>query len=206
MTEDPRAVRSRQMLQDALIDLIEEKGFDAISVSDIVKKAGLSRAVFYLHYGDKNDLLETAIGSVLEDLRASLPGPNFEDRAAPDQRAPRPFISLFEHVKSDARFYRIMLSEEKAGTCSAIIRTEIEQDAKKRIQQFRSRGAHRPLVPLEINEHFSAGAVVNVLRWWLEMEQPYSPETMAKYLYRLYAMGSIQCLGVEPGEAIDPSA
>ena len=55
---DPRIRRTRQMLQDALKRLLEEKQFDKISVQDITVLATLNRATFYAHYPDKFALLE----------------------------------------------------------------------------------------------------------------------------------------------------
>ena len=55
---DPRVKRTRQLLIQALIDLIKEKGFQAISVQDLSERAGLNRATFYAHFPDKFALLE----------------------------------------------------------------------------------------------------------------------------------------------------
>ena len=55
---DPRIVRSRRMLMDGLGNLLSKKSFEQISVRDIVKEAALNRATFYLHYPDKNALLQ----------------------------------------------------------------------------------------------------------------------------------------------------
>jgi AcrR family transcriptional regulator len=58
---DPRVRRTRQMLEKAFNDLIEEKGFQAISVQDITERAGVNRATFYAHFEDKFDLLDYSI-------------------------------------------------------------------------------------------------------------------------------------------------
>jgi AcrR family transcriptional regulator len=55
---DRRVLRSRQMLMDALAALIHKKDFDAISIQEIVDKADLTRATFYLHYPDKAALVQ----------------------------------------------------------------------------------------------------------------------------------------------------
>lgn len=55
---DPRILRSRQMLQDALGKLLREKEFEEISIQEIAREATLNRATFYLHYADKNALLQ----------------------------------------------------------------------------------------------------------------------------------------------------
>jgi AcrR family transcriptional regulator len=55
---DPRILRSRQMLMEALARLLGRKEFDDISVQEIADEATLNRATFYLHYADKNALLQ----------------------------------------------------------------------------------------------------------------------------------------------------
>jgi AcrR family transcriptional regulator len=55
---DPRILRSRRMLMDSLAKLLEEKEFEDISVQEIADEATLNRATFYLHYPDKNALLQ----------------------------------------------------------------------------------------------------------------------------------------------------
>jgi len=55
---DPRILRSRQMLMEALAKLLDHKEFDDISVQEIADEATLNRATFYLHYADKNALLQ----------------------------------------------------------------------------------------------------------------------------------------------------
>ena len=57
-TTDPRILRSRRMLMEALAKLLMKKEFDDISVQEIADEATLNRATFYLHYPDKNALLQ----------------------------------------------------------------------------------------------------------------------------------------------------
>jgi AcrR family transcriptional regulator len=58
---DPRIRRTRQLLQDSLKRLLEEKEFDKITIQDITEAATLNRATFYAHYPDKFALLEELI-------------------------------------------------------------------------------------------------------------------------------------------------
>ena len=67
-TTDPRILRSRRMLMDALAKLLIKKEFDDISVQDIADEATLNRATFYLHYPDKNALLQAMTGVRFRDL------------------------------------------------------------------------------------------------------------------------------------------
>jgi len=67
-TTDPRILRSRRMLMDALARLLMKKEFEDISVQEIADEATLNRATFYLHYPDKNALLQATTGVRFRDL------------------------------------------------------------------------------------------------------------------------------------------
>ena len=65
---DPRVLRSRHMLMDALARLLSEKEFDDISIQEIADEATLNRATFYLHYPDKSALLQAMTDVRFRDL------------------------------------------------------------------------------------------------------------------------------------------
>jgi AcrR family transcriptional regulator len=67
-TTDPRIVRSRRMLMDSLAKLLTKKDFEDISVQEIADEATLNRATFYLHYPDKNALLQAMSDVRFRDL------------------------------------------------------------------------------------------------------------------------------------------
>src|ERR1700735_1727730 len=65
---DPRILRSRRMLMEALVRLLIKKEFADISVQEIADEATLNRATFYLHYPDKNALLQAMTAVRFRDL------------------------------------------------------------------------------------------------------------------------------------------
>ncbi|MGH9544479.1 MAG: TetR/AcrR family transcriptional regulator [Terriglobales bacterium] len=65
---DPRILRSRRMLMDALARLLSKKEFDDISIQEIADEATLNRATFYLHYPDKSALLQAMTDVRFRDL------------------------------------------------------------------------------------------------------------------------------------------
>jgi AcrR family transcriptional regulator len=67
---DPRVLRSRQMLMESLLRLLTRKEFDDISIQEIADEATLNRATFYLHYPDKNALLQAMTATRFRDLIA----------------------------------------------------------------------------------------------------------------------------------------
>src|ERR1700750_2108675 len=69
---DPRILRSRRMLMDALVKLLNRKEFDDISVQEIADEATLNRATFYLHYPDKDALLNARRGLTFSNCDGAL--------------------------------------------------------------------------------------------------------------------------------------
>jgi len=67
---DPRVLRSRKMLMDALANLLNKKEFDDISIQEIADEATLNRATFYLHFPDKNALLQAMTAARFRELAA----------------------------------------------------------------------------------------------------------------------------------------
>src|SRR6516162_5822192 len=77
-TTDPRILRSRRMLMEALAKLLTQKEFNDISIQEIADEATLNRATFYLHYQDKNALLQAMTAARFRELIARR-GLSFSD-------------------------------------------------------------------------------------------------------------------------------
>jgi AcrR family transcriptional regulator len=72
--EDPRITRTRQLLRRALLELMKEKSFQAITIQDIADRATVNRVTFYAHFQDKYALLEYIARETLkEQLHTDLP-------------------------------------------------------------------------------------------------------------------------------------
>src|SRR5881227_3540327 len=104
---DLRVRRTRKLLRDALIALIEERGFDAITVGEIAKRAMVSRAAFYRYYQDKYDLVEQIYEEAMQTFVSDI-GPrshasiNFDLLNVP---TPQRWVKLFEHFAQYERLY-----------------------------------------------------------------------------------------------------
>ena len=58
---DPRIKRTRSLLEQAFMEVVAEKGFQAATVQDITERAGVNRATFYAHFSDKFELLDHTV-------------------------------------------------------------------------------------------------------------------------------------------------
>ncbi|PIH56984.1 TetR/AcrR family transcriptional regulator [Paenibacillus sp. LK1] len=64
---DPRVIRTRQLIQDAFFYHLNKKDFSAITVQDITQKATINRATFYAHFADKYELLESVLSYAFQE-------------------------------------------------------------------------------------------------------------------------------------------
>lgn len=172
---DRRVRRTRQLLRDALMALITEKGYDAITVQDITDRADVARTTFYLHYRDKDELLFSSMTEMYEALIARM---ETTDAYRMDDPAD------FEHVAEHAAFYKVMLSER--GSMTFMVRI---MDFLAMVMQQQVLGDKTTTMPPDLIAHVIAGAQVGIIRWWLQNDMQPPPETIAKMGSDLFLNG-----------------
>ncbi len=192
---DPRVVRTRQMLRDALVSLIAEKGFDALTVQDITDRAELNRATFYLHYQDKQELLVKSLRDAIDELMADIGASTDEHGQLAFDESLRPIKATFEHVARHARFYRVMMSAEGVPSFIADVRDYIAEITLRWLKALQP-DPKQSMVPLEIVANSLSWSLLGVLIWWLEHDMPHSPEYMAEQFRLLITLDLQQVLGL----------
>ncbi len=194
---DPRVLRTRQFLQDALIELIKEKGFDNVQIQEITDRAGLNRSTFYLHYRDKNDLLVKQMGYALEQLDQTVDLPSeVEEGQLTTDMMEAPLISVFDHFAEQAEFYQVMLSEIGVPSVINEMQHYIEQVALRWLVKLQPAKKHL-VVDTDLIIKFVSTACIGVVKWWLNNGRPYSSEKMARQLMYLISLGVFQAAGIE---------
>ncbi len=189
---DPRVIRSRQLLRMALISLIPEKGFGAISVQDIADRATLNRTTFYLHYQDKNELLMDAFEELIAQAAPMPPQDGLLDPAS----APASIERVFNRIAEHADFFRVMLAEENVPAFAARVRAYVEEVGLKWLSVLQP-DEEKVVVPREIAINFIGSACLGIIVWWLQNDRPYSADYMAIQLLRLTTLGLHRSLGLE---------
>jgi AcrR family transcriptional regulator len=198
---DRRKRRTRAQLRKALMELIVEKGFDAISVQDIAERADVSRATFYLHYHTKEELLAKSMLEVYDELVEKAEA-NINDEAffsAISQGDHSGFYDAtdFQHVAEHADFYRVLLSEKGVASFTVMIHNYLAKLVQEQLCLPVSAGGAHARLPPEMIAHAVAGAEIGVISWWLEHGQQHSPEAMAKMFYEFSAFGFWWAIGLD---------
>ncbi len=191
--KDPRVQRTLKLLGDALMELIIEKGYEAVSVQDITDRANTSRTTFYLHFKDKDELLFETMRAMYDDLVATTHKIDFSDTAAAIETMCEPVE--FDHVLRYLRFYKVMLSEK--GSMTFLLRVW-DYLANEMLRAFQDGlpPEVKPRIPTAFLAHMAAGAEIAVVRWWINNDLPYSAQEMANFLYQAHANGIWWSLGI----------
>ena len=77
---DRRTLYTRQVVKDALLELLESNPYDKINVTMLCRQAEITRATFYLHYADLNEVLDEVIAEALDIAEHSGTMEDFETR------------------------------------------------------------------------------------------------------------------------------
>jgi len=179
---DRRIERTRGMLGDALIALIEERGYDDITIQDIADRANISRATFYLHYRDKDELLTDRLAAVyaeiVESMNLTL---TLEDMRWNGQS---PAITTFTHTQAHRRLYHALRQSRNSNLAIDQLTGVMAQLIEAMI--VRNYGPQPDLpVPLAVICQNMAAALHGLCAWWISTDTPYSAEQMAEMFYTL---------------------
>ena len=109
--QDPRVIRTRQLLLDALMALVEEKPFSQLSVTEITAKAGLDRSTFYLHYRGVHALLEDLAANLFNELRSAIYRNGRADFSQVPEDVEEYVVIVFSHIETYQQFYKSMLGK-----------------------------------------------------------------------------------------------
>ena len=175
--ENLRVKRTRILLREALIALIEEQGFDALTVGELTERAMVSRAAFYRNYQDKYDLVE----QIFEEAMHTL----FEAIGTFGREHPQEvWVCFFGQIAQYDRLYRALLGNKGTPWLARKMRlrlTElIEEHGRLEAPHGYVPSAHAPqpfadtFVP-----DLVAAMIVEAIAWWLEQGQPYTPRELA---------------------------
>jgi AcrR family transcriptional regulator len=167
-----RVRRTQKLLREALIDLIEERGFDALTVGEITKRAMVSRAAFYRNYQDKYDLVEQIFAEVMDALFKAVSEPVTE-------HPPQIWVRFFEHIAEYERLYRALLGRKGSSWFVLKMRASLA-DLLKEYERLASMG--QPGLPAsdEFVRNLLVTMLVEAIAWWLEHDKPYPPQEMAR--------------------------
>lgn len=181
--EDLRILKSRKAIQAALLELVVEKGFAAVTIRDITERAMVNRSTFYRHYLDKYDLLDQFI----DQLQAMVSDAAFlAEKAAQTtaEKVPSGLLLLLQHIQEYPDFYRIMLGQNGDARFTQRFR-ELSERRYRLLFSRHGDNIDPAAPPVEMKINYISCAGIGAILWWLENNQPCSAAQLAGWLGQL---------------------
>jgi AcrR family transcriptional regulator len=185
---DRRVVRSRRLLQEALVALIQERGYTAVTVQAVLDRADVGRATFYAHFTGKEALLLSIFEELRESIRRELAGitPATVARFGEGVGLLTP---LFAHAAQNRRLYRALLRPPDGAALLYDLREMLAAPLREHLASAIAQHGRPVSARVDLVVTAFVSAVLGVLVWWLEADLPYTPAEMDQMIERLMALG-----------------
>ncbi len=175
-TPDRRVQRTRRGLREALVSLILERGWDAVSVLHVCERADVGRSTFYLHFADKEELLVSGFDDLRKALREQL-------AARPGGDRPLAFVrGMIEHAWEQQRLFRAVVGKRSGQVVERRFRELVLGLVDEDLAALAPAGAAR-----DAAARYVAGAFLELLRWWLDTRTGLEPGDLEAVFERLTA-------------------
>jgi len=169
---DARQVRSRQALTGALLELLEERPFDQLTIREITARAGTGYATFFRHYPTKESLLGDVASEEIAGLLAMATPILF------DANSYQSALALCGYVAEHRKLWFALLTGGAAG----IVREEFIRQAREVARQTT---ILVDWLPADLGVVHGSGATIDILAWWLAQDEDFPPSQIADILNRL---------------------
>jgi AcrR family transcriptional regulator len=172
---DRRILRTRDTLGDALVALMQEKPFEEITVQQVLDRAGVGRATFYVHYRDKDDLFLSDMEDFLEHCSTAL------TRQGASVKRLLPVQEFFTHVRDAREFYVALVKSGKMNDVQALGRGFFARSIEERLKiagvvEASQRSAQA---------YALAGSFFSLLDWWVDKGMKTDPKEMDDLFHRM---------------------
>jgi AcrR family transcriptional regulator len=176
---DERTRRTHERLGSALVDLIQEKPIDDVTVQEVLDRASVGRSTFYLHFRDKNDLLLSQLEQFLEIMSTTLSIRKEESRRVV------PVTEMFEHIgSSQNKIYRALADSGRLNDFFDLAQGYFGRGIEQRLRES-GRVPKIPQGELAARAVALAGSLLSLLRWWLDRGSKESPSEMDRLFHRI---------------------
>ncbi|WP_329036006.1 TetR/AcrR family transcriptional regulator [Streptomyces sp. NBC_00178] len=175
-SKDPRTARTRARLRAALLEACEEQPPDRVAVAEVVRRAGVGRATFYLHYDDLHAL---ALDACAEAVREAVDALHAWDRTPPGPGdPPRELVALLRGIRGRAALHRSLLGPG-GGPLGELLHRELRRRSLDELRRRRPAGSGHDLTASAV-----AGLFTGVLADWVHGRIDAGPEQLAGQVWR----------------------
>lgn len=175
--EDLRVIRTRKLLSNTLLEMMEQQPIEKISVIDLCGKAMVNRATFYAHFEDKYHLLSFALEELKDELYSDFMG--VKKMNSPQETVRALMIMAVDFFYNEHNHIANILRYNKGGKVISTIQESIAQSIKYQINKYRD--SYIFLIPSGVLSNFLAGGMVNLAERYIENPGKYTYDDFIGY-------------------------
>jgi AcrR family transcriptional regulator len=183
--EDRRISRTRRLMHEALMSLIVEKGYEAVTVQDILDRADVGRSTFYAHFRDKDELLLSSfelLRTLFEQQQQAL----FDSRRTGKDPEVNIILELFRHTGQHHKLYKAIAGKQSGEMILKYLHRYLYTMLIGPLTDI-TKNKKSPPVPMEVTTHHLVSSLLSLMTWWLDNNMPYSAERMDEIFRTLTA-------------------
>lgn len=177
-------VRTKKAIKHAFSSLIEEKGLDTLTVSDVARAAGINRGTFYLHYVDKDDLKNQLEAEALGQIKTHLfENANVNPNDPVDVIPYEAIYAALEYVRSDFEFIKAISGPHGDHSFLGKFRTFLEQMIEQKIAQSSTLRLSMKGFPRDYAMQVMLASTVAIFELWLSRDGLETTEEIATMIH-----------------------
>ena len=179
--QDRRSQRTRHLVISAMVELLQEKRYDDITVRNILDRANIGSSTFYAHYFDKDDVQASLLKQIFEQLLQQLLQRSGKQEVVPS-------LELFQHVQQNIQRLQVLEHSRSEETFWKVAENTLIQMIEQSLQNIPGSKYARS-VPPPVVARYLAATLLALLKWWLTNDRPYSLEEMDEFFQQLALPG-----------------
>src|SRR5260221_5744427 len=179
LSQDLRVRRTRKWLQDALIELMKEKSFQDIQITELTARAQVSRPAFYLHFVSKEELLLSHVDVIFDEFHAEIS----KEIARGNIDRKQFSLMLFQYWEQYAETLRMVIQAENPDILLDRLKEYVGVIMKEIAAKTRKPPIDSRLQELIVG--YVAGGAYMLLTQWISNKMPFSAEQMGLLFYDL---------------------
>jgi AcrR family transcriptional regulator len=184
---DPRILRTRQLLRDAFIELLQEMDIEKISVNRLAERATINRVTFYLHYRDIPDMLDKMADDMIEDIHQVLDNTPMNPNSAEEDWPI--LVNLLEHISKHVKFYKVILATNRTTIFSDRLLKLLAGLVTERLDRLESETyILKANIQKDIAIWYGSSALIGTIIAWLRKDMPYTPLFLARQFSLLWLL------------------
>ncbi|MEX2104259.1 MAG: TetR/AcrR family transcriptional regulator [Bacilli bacterium] len=184
--KDRRVQRTRAMLHEAILDLMVVKGYEAITVQDLIDRANIGRATFYYHYVDKEALLIESINQLRTFLKEQITKSVKSEETEEFQF--RFSLAFLQHVQGHKQIYSATVDKQSGALVLHYMKQIITDIAKEEIELWIPNSGSS-LIPQDVAVEFAVNTLFTLIAWWMHRNKQYTAIDVDRMFHQLTLSG-----------------